>query len=45
MEQKKPIRYSQKWARAVTFLSVVGVLLILAAAGGLAWVFRKYGRR
>ena len=28
MEQKKPIRYSQKWARAVTFLSVVGVLLI-----------------
>ena len=21
------------------------VLLILAAAGGLAWVFRKYGRR
>ena len=28
-----------------TVWGVVGVLLILAAAGGLAWVFRKYGRR
>ena len=24
---------------------LVGVLLILAALGGLAWVFRRYGRR
>ena len=28
-----------------TVWGVVGVLLILAAAGGLAWVFRKFGRR
>ena len=28
-----------------TVWGVVGVLLILAAVGGLAWVFRKYGRR
>ena len=38
MEEKKPIRYSQKWARMVTFLSVVGVLLIpvaLLTAGAL----------
>lgn len=28
-----------------TVWGVVGVLLILAAVGGLTWVFRKYGRR
>lgn len=28
-----------------TIWGVVGVLLIVAAFGGLAWVFRKYGRR
>ncbi|MGI9861242.1 NEW3 domain-containing protein [Moorella naiadis] len=31
--------------RTSTLWGVVGVLLILAVVGGVAWIFRKYGRR
>jgi len=31
--------------RTSTLWGVVGVLLVLAVIGGVAWIFRKYGRR